>query len=263
MRTAINLLFLCLAFTLVLPSCVSKKKYDELQGEKDAVDKMLAEQRQKVKDLEADVEMLTSEKTALESQNADLTSQLADVQDDLNEAQADLASAKKELQDLESKTGAMRTAIKSAFTSFENSGLTVAEKGDRLYVQLENPILYGSGSTRLRRQYHEQLDQLAEILKNNPNMRIQVEGHTDSKGMVQGARYQDNWDLSTARAMAVVRRLIRKGVPENQLAAVGKGEFHPANPEDSAAARAENRRAEIVIMPAVGQIYKLKMDGGV
>ncbi len=263
MRTAINLLFLCLAFTLVLPSCVSKKKFDELQGQKDAVDKMLTEQRQKVKDLEADVESLQNEKMTLESQNADLTTQLADVQDDLNEAEASLASAKKSLEEMESKTSAMRTAIKGTFASFENSGISVQEKGHRLYVQMEKPILYGSGSTRLRREYFAQVDQLAEILKNNPNIRVQVEGHTDSKSVKQGARWQDNWDLSTARAMAVVRRLIRQGVPESQLAAVGKGEHHPANPEDSAQARSENRRAEIVILPAVRELYKLKISGGV
>ena len=95
------------------------------------------------------------------------------------------------------------------------------ERNDRLYVKLGEPILYRSGSVRLQRKYKESLNQLAEILKANPNMKVQVEGHTDSKKMKPVARYQDICELSVGRAMGVVRALVRSGVAENQLAAVG------------------------------------------
>ena len=76
-----------------------------------------------------------------------------------------------------------------------------------------------------------------------------------------GAAYRDNWELSLARAMSVVRRLLRDGVSEEQLSAVGKGEFMPANNENSSDARAQNRRVEIVVTPKLGEIHKIHTSG--
>ncbi|MEL6865204.1 MAG: OmpA family protein [Bacteroidota bacterium] len=263
MRKTLNLVLLCLAIALVLPSCVSKKKFTELMDQKETLDKTLTERNAKIQTLEGDVENLQGEKANLESQNADLSKRLDAAEASYATAQTELDNAKKASAEKDDQLTSLRQAIRGVFASYANSGLTVTDRDDRLYVSLAEPILYRSGSIRLRKQYRDAIGNLAEILKANPDMRIQVEGHTDSKKMKEGARYMDNWELSTARAMAVVRELLRKGVPPTQLSAVGKGDNDPINGEDTAEARAQNRRAEIVVLPTIGGIYQLKANGGV
>ncbi len=264
-NNVLNLLALSLVFTLIFSSCVSKKKFNQLINDKESIDKMLTEQRQKVASLEGDVQSLSDAKGKLESQNADLNGKLASMdklQKELETAQNTLNMTKKGVDERDAKISSLTSAIKSAFNAYKNAGLSVNERNNRLYVNLEKPILYKSGSTRLRKEYRENIAQLAEILKNNPSLMIQVEGHTDSKKMINGARYMDNMELSAARAMAVVRMLVKNGVSSNQVSAVGRGDQAPINSEDTTEARNQNRRAEIVIVPQIGKLFELSNSTG-
>ena len=100
------------------------------------------------------------------------------------------------------------------------------------------------------------MDALAETLKNNPNLTILVEGHTDDDQMVAGASYTDNWDLSVARATSVVRRLIRSGVNAAQLSVVGRGETAPVASNDNDEGKAQNRRTAIKADPNLVELLK-------
>ncbi|MEM1318731.1 MAG: OmpA family protein [Bacteroidota bacterium] len=262
-NNVLNLMVLCLAFILILPSCVSKKKFDQMVNDKESIDKMLTEQRQKVASLEGDVENLTTAKGELEAQNADLNSKLSGLQNDLAAAEKNLNMTKKGADEKDAKISSMTAAIKATFAAYKNAGLSVNEKDNRLYVNIGEPILYKSGSTRVRKEHKESIMKLAEVLKNNPSLIIQVEGHTDSKKMINGARYMDNLELSAARAMSIVRMLVKNGVPESQVSAVGRGDKMPVNTEDTAEARDQNRRAEFVIIPQISELHKLANSAGV
>ncbi|MEO1515545.1 MAG: OmpA family protein [Bacteroidota bacterium] len=261
MRKSIYLLILCVSMSAFLSSCVSKKKFNELMGNKESLEKMLSEQKDKVASLEGDVETLQGEKESLQNQNTDLSSQVASLESQNSNLKTANEEAKSALTEKESQLNSLRTAVKETFATAKGSGVTLEERNNRLYVKLGEPILYRSGSVRLQRKYRESIANLAEILKANPNLKVQVEGHTDTRKMKEGAAYQDNWELSVARAMGVVRALVRGGVAEGQLSAVGKGEFLPANGEENSEAHKLNRRVEIVVMPSIGNLYEVSNSG--
>lgn len=226
---------------------------------KESLDKMLSEQKSKVASLEGDLETLSSEKEELSEKYSELNTQVTQLQKDYKETQADYEAAKTVMAEKDKKITSMDQALKAAFADISN--MNVTPKGGRMMVAMEEPILFRSGSISLQKKYRDQVASLAEMLKANPNLRIQVEGHTDAKQMVQGARYQSNWDLSTARALSVVRELAKNGVAETQLAAVGKGEFDPATTEEGKEAQAMNRRVEIILIPAMDELYKMSKEG--
>ena len=260
-RNLLNVMFLSLACTLIFSSCVSKKKFDQLFNDKESLDKMLTEQRQKVESLEGDVETLTDTKGKLESENAGLNTRISEIESKVASTEKELNMTKKGVDERDAKISSLTSAIKGAFSAYKAAGLTVTERNNRLYVNMPAPILYKSGSTRLRKEYKESVANLAALLQSNPNLNIMVEGHTDRKKMVNGARFQDNLSLSAARAMAVVRELVKNGASENQLSAVGRGDSMPASMEETSEALELNRRVEIMIVPNVGELHKMSNAG--
>ena len=256
MRKTINAGLFLLATTILLSSCVSKKKFDQLTTDKAEVDQLLSETRTKVSELETEVSTLTDANSDLESKNSDLSTRVASLDEMNKKTQAEMTTMKGTMDAQSKELNSFKNAMKEAFSAIEASGLNIKPHGNRLYVMMEEPITYRSGSTRVAGKFRENLKQLAEVLKNNPSLAIQVEGHTDSKKMIEGARFVDNWDLSTARATNVVRMLIKHGVNPTQVSAVGKGEHLPAYEEDTAENRKKNRRVEFVVLPKVSALYK-------
>ncbi len=253
MRKTVNLLFFCLATAALLSSCVSKKKYTDLMNDKESIANQLAEAQKNVKSLE-------ETKAQLEGENADLQTQVSQLNTDLTTANANLASTKeqaaKDKTRLEGEVNSLNAAIKGVFASYEGSGLKVEERDNRLYVVMDNPINFKMGSSYIAQTYRDPLSKLAEILKNNPSLSIQVEGHSDNLKFMEGKG--DNWNLSLSRAMSAVWLLLKHGVSPNQLSAVGRGEFAPLAGENTSDARAKNRRVEFVIVPNIESIYNVK-----
>jgi len=111
--------------------------------------------------------------------------------------------------------------------------------------------LFTTGSADLGEEGKKQIEQLAGTLieisskiPNNIDWILRVDGHTDQVP-IQTARFPSNWELSTARAISVVRFLIEKGIPPTNLAATGFGEYQPVDPRDTAVAHSRNRRIEL------------------
>jgi chemotaxis protein MotB len=254
MRKLIKLVLFFTAIAVIFPSCVSKKKFTELLGSKEAVDATLAETQNKVKTLEGENEELMTAKADLESQNASLSSELSTANTKLDGATKDLATTKTKLSATEGQLASAEQSIRGVFSSYENSGLTVVQRDNRLYITMDEPITFGSGSSRIGKKGRMGIDSLAVILKANPEINIQVEGHSDNAKFADGEG--NNWSLSMNRAMNALNRLLRKGVNPNQLSAVGRGEFAPVSTEDpnSREARALNRRVEFVVTPALSSI---------
>ena len=262
MRKMIPFVALVLSASLLLPSCVAKKKYDELLNNKEELDKMLGESKAKVKNLEGDLAELQDQKSQLEATNSEMSGRISDLEASQRELLADQEKIQSALEAAEKRNKAIVSTIDGNFAPAVKGGLTLTQRNGKVYVQMPEPILFKSGSTRVQKKYLEQIDKVSEVLKANPDMRVQVEGHTDSKKMKSGARFQDNWELSTARALGVVRRLIKNGVSETQVAAVGKGEFLPVNSDDgNAEAHMQNRRVEFLIMPNAAELYQIGKEG--
>lgn len=248
--TTLRFFLLFFAATFMMSSCVSKKKFEELMNEKGALAESLAASQKKVQELDEKIAQLESDMAA---QKTDFEGRITSLEADLSTAKSESAKAKADLAAKEAEVSGIKKQVKDAFAVTGNLGLT--EKNGTMVVSLETPLNYASGSARLSRDERKSIDQLAETMKNNPNMALLIEGHTDDKKFASGGR--DNWDLSVDRAMRVVKRLVRKGVNPSQLAVAGRGETAPAATNDTKEGRAENRRTEVKPNVNTGALYKI------
>lgn len=146
----------------------------------------------------------------------------------------------------------VRASLDDLVQQFSSRGLSVEDRSGKLYVSLSSELLFPSGSTRIDPSGQEALRQLAGALKNNPDIDILVEGHTDSDGSELA-----NWNLSVDRAVSVTQILTRYGVAPKRLTAAGRGENMPVATNKTAAGKAQNRRTEIVISPKLDEVYEL------
>jgi chemotaxis protein MotB len=124
--------------------------------------------------------------------------------------------------------------------------MAVDRAADRLVIRMKSAILFSEAQAALTPQAESVLAGLAPVLARAPS-RLRVEGHTDDVP-IHSAQYPSNWELSTARAISVIRYLEEHGIERDRLSVAGYGEFHPFVPNDSAERRALNRRVEIVVL---------------
>lgn len=235
----IKLLVVLAVLAMVGQSCVSSKKFNALQAEKDALAQSLSDIQNKLK-------MMEAERLALAQERDDLNSKVDMANKDINNLKNELDAAKKAA----AESAGIKDAVRNALRYYEKSGLTVQERDDRLYLTNAQPILFRSGSVRLSKEGRDFLKTLSETLKANPEIILMVEGHTDSRS-ISTERFADNWDLSVIRATAVVRELAKNGVDPKQMTAAGRGEYAPIG-DDTA-----NRRTEFVILPRMSALTSL------
>ncbi|MBZ0268709.1 OmpA family protein, partial [bacterium] len=126
------------------------------------------------------------------------------------------------------------------------NGVSVEDFGDRIVLTVESGLLFGLGRADLTGPGREVMNNVAEALKKAQGP-IRVEGHTCDLPVGSGSEFEDNWQLSTGRALSVLHELAVHGIPPERMAAVGHGEFHPIAPNDTEANRRRNRRVEFVI----------------
>ena len=245
MRLILNFLVVVVALS-TLQSCVSKKKYDELLAAKEATDAALAETQANVKSLEEQNAELSS---TLESEKARLNGEIASIRSDLDATKSQMAQVEEKLNMTQKELDDMKATIDGIFASYKDSGLSVKEQDGRLYVVTDPGMKYNSGSYGLSRDERDALKELAETLKSNPALKVLVEGHTDTDKVKASAPYADNWELSTKRALRVVRELIKNGVDPKQVAAVGRGESMQTGDGKDA-----DRRTEILADPDLKSI---------
>lgn len=147
------------------------------------------------------------------------------------------------------------------FRSLIDAGrLSVAIDRGRMVIQLPQDILFESGSATLGADGRSTLGEVAEVLADIDDRNFQVEGHTDDVPIAT-ARFPSNWELSTARALSVVRLLVDRGVTPGTLSGAGYGEYRPVAPNDSPEGRRRNRRIEIVMLPNLDVIAAAQVPG--
>ncbi len=187
-------------------------------------------------------------------------------QDRLNKLKTELDSSSKRLEELENMVAAKDASMKKlketltkSLKSFDGKGLTVHEKDGKVYVSMENKLLFQTGSWAVNEEGKKAVIEVGKVLALNQDLSVLIEGHTDNDkfaGAVGGV--ENNWDLSTKRATAIVNILIEnKDVNKQNLTAAGRGEFAPIMSNDTPEGKAKNRRIEIILTPKLDEISKM------
>ncbi|WP_396137342.1 OmpA family protein [Flavobacterium sp.] len=235
----------------------TKKSLDNLKDsyaalEKDsneALETNINKNRQLLAELEAKQKALTTE------------------QDRLNKLKKDLETSSKRLAELEKmmadKDAAMKKlkeTLTKSLKAFEGKGLTVTEKDGKVYVSMENKLLFESGSWTVGAEGKKAVDLVGKVLGDNPEISVLIEGHTDDDKITGsiGGGVENNWDLSTKRATAIVNILSANAkVKKENLTAAGRGEYAPLLSNETAEGKAKNRRIEIILTPKLDEISKM------
>jgi chemotaxis protein MotB len=199
------------------------------------------------------------------SKNRDLLSQLDAKGKALAIEQERLNKSAQRLQELESLIAAKEATMKklketlsNALNSFEGKGLTVEQKNGKVYVSMENKLLFNSGSWAVGSEGKKAVVELGKVLGDNPDISVLIEGHTDDDRFSASGPIADNWDLSTKRATAIVAILSEnKNINKQSLTAAGRGEFSPLASNATVEGKAKNRRIEIILTPRLDEIAEM------
>lgn len=253
-----------------------QKQYDDAVAKRDQLQSDYEATKTALDNLKLSYDALEANSSASIAENAkknrELLAQLEAKEQALAAENERLANLKKELEarsqrvaELEnviaSKDAAMtklKDAISKALTNFEGKGLTVEQRDGKVYVSMENKLLFQSGSWAVGANGRQAVNQLGSVLAENPDIAILIEGHTDNVPFKGNDQLSGNWDLSTKRATAIVH-ILRENTainPEN-LTAAGRGEFAPIATNDTPEGKAKNRRIEVILTPKLDEISNL------
>jgi len=182
-------------------------------------------------------------------------------QRELEEKEARLAELQNILAQKDAEVKALRNKVADALKGFEDKGLTIYEKNGKVYVSLDEKLLFASGSWEIDSKGREALAELGKVLANDHDINVVIEGHTDNVPYRGSGNVKDNWDLSVMRATAVVKELLKnKDIFPQRISASGRSEYIPVDTEDTKEARAKNRRTEIILTPKLDELFKI-IDG--
>jgi chemotaxis protein MotB len=262
------------------------KAKNQLELDRSALTSDLSKSKSELEKLKADYaaaqnkfKVLQDSYTALEKnssdalqnnmkKNRDLLDQLDEKGKALALEQERLNKSAQRLQELENLIAAKEASMKKlketlskALNSFEGKGLTVQQKNGKVYVSMENKLLFNSGSWAVGSEGKKAVVALGKVLGDNPEISVLIEGHTDDDAFTASGPIADNWDLSTKRATAIVAILSEnKKINKENLTAAGRGEFSPLASNSTAEGKAKNRRIEIILTPRLDEISKMLND---
>lgn len=278
----------CIAGILFFTACVPMKKFNDAQQALASARYDSTQLANKVKDLQAAMAKANQEATqridSLSQQIADQRSQIAtlnrqiadwkaknnDLQTDaanrqalLSKSKQDLINQQVKLEHLQALMDKQKQAIEEirkkmtkALVGFKSNELTVSIKNGKVYVSLQENLLFPSGSAVVNPKGKDALGKLAAVLNQNADITVDIEGHTDSVPI--RAKYQDNWDLSLARSASIVRILtIDYRVDPTRVIASGHSQYDPVQSNSTPDGRAQNRRTDIILSPKLDELYRL------
>lgn len=201
-----------------------------------------------------------------------IKTQLDEREGELNRQRDELELANSELRDKESRlhelqtildqkdaeVKALREKVAAALKGFEGSGLNVYEKNGKVYVSMDEKLLFASGSWVIGSEGEKALKELAAVLVQDADINVLIEGHTDNVPYRGSGQVKDNWDLSVMRATSVVKSLLKYGnIDPKRVAASGRSEYLPIDEDNSTEARAKNRRTEIILTPKLDELFQI------
>ncbi len=168
----------------------------------------------------------------------------------------------KEIQEIlnkkEQETALLKEKMTKALMGFQGNGLTVHTKNGKVYVSVEEKLLFASGSWTVAPEGQKAIKEIALVLEKNTDIDVMVEGHTDNVPYKGTTGIRDNWDLSVMRATSIVKIMLESAkVAPNRVMAAGRGEFMPIAPNDTKENKAKNRRTEIILTPKLDEVFEL------
>lgn len=307
-----------LILPLLVVSCVSSKKFNDLQGKynretedlknqvmvlttrnnelsgsEDRLKTLNGELSGQLEKLKYEQELLTRSQQSLQKEKASLEAQIdavkkgtsaeisgllselqqarnnLNIREDklresertLQERNARLLELQEALRQKEEAVNRLRQVVTNALTGFNNNGLTVFEKNGKVYVSLEEQLLFKSGQWEVDPRGQQAIRDLASVLAQNPDINVMVEGHTDDVPMRGANQVKDNWDLSVMRATAVTKVLLQnKQIDPERIIAAGRSEYLPLEAGQSPEARRKNRRTEIILTPRLDELLRMIED---
>lgn len=192
------------------------------------------------------------------AKNNTLLKQIALKETELQSRGARVDQLEQMIEDQKKALNDLKERLSSALLNYKGKGLTVEQRNGKVYISMENKLLFKSGSWVVEAEGVQALEQLAKVLEENPEITILIEGHTDNVPFTSKGALESNWDLSTKRATAVVQILLKnKQILPQNLTAAGRSEYVPIAPNSSAEGRAANRRIEVVLSPSLDEITTL------
>lgn len=225
--------------TMTLLAEIQKTK-DQLQIKEDELKVLEATLQAKKKSLEQFQAELDKMKSELEQKNA----RLVELQNILNRK--------------DSAVKALKDKVSAALLGYEGQGLTIEQKNGKVYVSLDEKLLFKSGKWDVDPKGQAALKKLAGVLEKNEDINIMIEGHTDDVPYQGSGNVADNWDLSVKRATAIVKILLSSSkIDAKRLTASGRGEFLPIDEAKTPEARQKNRRTEIILTPKLDELFQI------
>ena len=262
MKQIYSLIILC-SSVLLLSSCVSQKKYKAALSREQELQAENSRLNQEINDANSKVTKLQNESANLAKQWEDAKKNASDLAGMANMTQQQLEAERKRLTDMRRLLDQQRMALENirqkmtdALVGFNSNELSVFTKNGKVYVSLQENLLFPSGSAVVNPKGKEALSTLAQVLNTNPDISVLIEGHTDSIPIK--SRYEDNWALSTARATAIVRLLTNNyKVDPTRVTASGRSKYEPVDSNETPEGRQHNRRTEIILAPKLDELMRL------
>ena len=246
-----------------------QKKYDELSTTYDLLtsksSRYMAEKAKETKKLLGQLEKAQAELFAKEDELKKASAILEDKERKLTDSQNELELRSLRVAELEaiinrkdSMVTALKQKISKALIDLEGDGLTIVQRNGKVYISLEEDLLFASGKYEINQSGKQALDKLSDVLSYQKDLEILVEGHTDSIPLSGRGLVKDNWDLSVMRATSVVKRLTSNpNLDPTQLIAAGRSKFVPIMSNSSSDGRSKNRRIEMILSPNLDDLFKL------
>ncbi len=271
-----KLLILAVCSSLAFTSCVSSKKYAELEAKQKNTQDLLNTATVKLNDCLTERAASTARAKQLEERLADMKKTNADLiqsskdltmltskgatnleksLESLKEKDMKITRLQDAMNKKDSVTLALVTSLKKEVGINDPDIEVNVEKGV-VYISLSDKVIFKSGSYQISGRATEILGKVAKVINGKPNFEAMVEGHTDNVPYSNGLLL-DNWDLSVKRATAIVRELQKLGVSPSRLVAAGRADYVPLVPNDTAENRATNRRTRILVLPKIDQFYDM------
>jgi chemotaxis protein MotB len=237
----------------------AQKEYESLigklkEGSSDEISKLLGELQIMQGNLQDRENRVKVAEEGLKTQEL----KLKEAQDLYNQQQAKLVELQTALNKQKEAMESLKGKLNQALRGFYDQGLTVHEKNGKIYVSLEEQLLFKTGSYSVDPKGQEAIKKLSEVLANNPDISIMVEGHTDDVPLTGTGQIKDNWDLSVMRATAVSRILLNnKSIDPKRIISSGRSQYVPLDASKTPEARKKNRRTEIILTPNLSEVLQL------
>lgn len=267
-------LSLFLVFSLAT-SCVSKKKFAEVEDKFRETKAMLDTATMKLNMCEEEKENLKGQISVLKQTNESLfnaqgelttltqkgAENLEKTLESLKEKDLQIKYMRDAINRKDSVTLALVQSLKGAVGDMNDEDIQINVEKGVVFVSISDKLLFGSGQYKLTNEAKAVLGKVAKVIKAKPDFEFMVEGHTDDDP-IKTECFRDNWDLSTKRAVSVVKVLQEEyNVDPARMLAAGRGEYLPLESNEYANGKARNRRTKIVVLPKIDQFYKMIEDG--